>query len=182
MSGARKYASYVMFSRELLQDLLRHMEWADARVWAAVPTASPHDARLYELLMHIHMVQHAFLTIWKGADVNVLFEHSKGLHLMTDVRAWARDYYAEAHTFFSAADDSRLDHVVQLPWAAQVAEHLGRPPGPTTLAETMFQVTSHATYHRGQVNARLRELGVTPPPVDYIAWLWTGKPDAEWQP
>jgi uncharacterized damage-inducible protein DinB len=38
----------------------------------------------------------------------------------------------------------------------------------------------HSTYHRGQVNARLRELGIEPPLTDYIAWIWFGRPEAEW--
>jgi uncharacterized damage-inducible protein DinB len=33
---------------------------------------------------------------------------------------------------------------------------------------------------RAQVNTRLRELGATPPLVDFIAWAWFGKPAAEW--
>jgi uncharacterized damage-inducible protein DinB len=56
----------------------------------------------------------------------------------------------------------------------------GREPVPTTMRETMLQVAMHSTYHRGQVNARLRELGAEPPLTDYIAWLWMGKPAAEW--
>jgi uncharacterized damage-inducible protein DinB len=50
----------------------------------------------------------------------------------------------------------------------------------TTVAETMLQVTFHSAYHRGQVSARLREVGVEPPLVDYIAWIWFGRPDAPW--
>ena len=169
-----------MFPRELLRDLLRHMEWADARVWAAVPTTPPEDARLHQLLTHSHMVQHAFLTIWRGADVNPVFQHGQSLPLLADVQAWARPYYAQAHAFLDAAADDRLEQTVEMPWAAELTDYLGRPPGPTTLAETIVQVTSHSTYHRGQINARLRELGVTPPLVDYIAWLWAGKPSAEW--
>jgi len=42
-------------------------------------------------------------------------------------------------------------------------------------------VALHSLYHRGQVNARLREVGGTPPLVDYIAWLWFGRPAAEWK-
>ena len=41
-----------------------------------------------------------------------------------------------------------------------------------TSAETAPHVAMHTTHHRGQVNARLRELGAEPPLVDYIAWLW----------
>jgi uncharacterized damage-inducible protein DinB len=68
-----------------------------------------------------------------------------------------------------------------MPWAAQIAERLGRSIGTTTIGEACFQVTSHSTYHRGQVNARLRELGAEPPLVDYIAWLWFDRPAAEWK-
>jgi uncharacterized damage-inducible protein DinB len=67
-----------------------------------------------------------------------------------------------------------------LPWAGMVEQALGHPPGMTTMGETVLQVALHTLYHRGQVNMRLRELGGTPPLVDYIAWLWFGRPGASW--
>jgi hypothetical protein len=30
------------------------------------------------------------------------------------------------------------------------------------------------------VARRLRELEVEPPLTDYIAWVWTGRPEADW--
>ena len=68
-----------------------------------------------------------------------------------------------------------------MPWAKQIEAQLGRPPAISTLADTCFQVASHSTYHRGQVNARLRELGAEPPLVDYIAWIWFGRPTPSWR-
>ena len=38
----------------------------------------------------------------------------------------------------------------------------------------------HSTYHRGQINTRFRELGGEPAMVDFIAWVWLGKPKSEW--
>ncbi len=49
-----------------------------------------------------------------------------------------------------------------------------------TFPETVLQITGHSTYHRGQLNTRLRELGGEPPLVDFIAWIWMGKPKADW--
>lgn len=170
-----------MPSRELLRDLLRHMEWADARVWAAVPLDEPADSRLHRLLLHIHTVQFAFLTIWRGGDLNDVFTRVNALSRLADVVSWARTYYPQAYTFLDATDDQRLTLPVEMPWAAQVTNMLGRVPGVTTMAETVVQVTSHSTYHRGQVNLCLRDLGAEPPLVDYIAWLWNGRPDAEWK-
>jgi len=44
----------------------------------------------------------------------------------------------------------------------------------------MYQVIIHSTHHRGQVNSRIRELKGEPPLVDFIVWIWLGKPAAAW--
>ena len=62
-----------------------------------------------------------------------------------------------------------------------IERSLGRVPETTTLGETALQVPLHTIYHRGQVNARIRALGGEPPLVDYIAWIWLGRPAPEWR-
>ena len=66
------------------------------------------------------------------------------------------------------------------PWGPMVEAKLGMKCAPTTLRQTLLQVALHSAHHRGQVSARLRELGAEPPPTDFIAWLWLGKPQPEW--
>ncbi|MGQ0736864.1 MAG: DinB family protein [Acidobacteriota bacterium] len=165
-----------MFTRELITDLFRHMEWADRTVWAKLPDGDAPDERLRHLLVHLHMVQRAFLHIWTDRSVAAVFRKANSFDTLADVRAWASPYYAEAHEFLSAVRAEHLTTRVMLPWADRLTEKFGREPEPTTLGETCFQVASHSTYHRGQVNARLRELGMEPPLVDYIAWVWFGRP------
>jgi uncharacterized damage-inducible protein DinB len=169
----------VTTTRDTLRDLIRHMEWADARVWGALPEGVD-DGRVRALLAHMHTVQQAFLAIWTGGDLPSVLQKGETAASLDELRDWARGYYPRADALLAAATDADLARIVEMPWAAQIAEHLGHAPGPTTLAETVLQVTSHSTYHRGQVNARLRELGVTPPMVDYIAWLWGRRPAADW--
>ena len=169
-----------MFSRDLLSELFRHMEWADAKVWNAIPAAAAADRVLRERLVHIHVVQRAFLYAWTGRPVQDAFKKGNDFPTLGAVRAWAQPYYLDAAAFVESLDQGRLAQPLTLPWAAMIVEHLGRTPEETSLADTCFQVTSHSTYHRGQVNARLRELGVEPPLVDYIAWAWFGKPVAQW--
>ena len=48
------------------------------------------------------------------------------------------------------------------------------------MIDTVLQVVLHTTYHRGQINLRLRELGVEPPLTEYFVWTWRGKPAADW--
>jgi uncharacterized damage-inducible protein DinB len=170
----------IVFSREVLRELFRHMEWADANVWAAIPRNAPADDRLRNWIVHIHVVQRAFLSVWTKQDFLVAFKNPEEFVSMSDVCRWAQPYYREAERFIDEVTDERLAQPLELPWAAQIAEHLGRPQEMTTLGDTCFQVTSHSTYHRGQVNARLREIGAQPPLVDYIAWAWFGKPGAQW--
>jgi len=41
-------------------------------------------------------------------------------------------------------------------------------------------VASHSTYHRGQIATRIREIGGEPPLVDFLYWVWSGKPAPQW--
>jgi uncharacterized damage-inducible protein DinB len=175
-----RYASHV-FRRDLLLELYQHMEWADATVWRAVPSSDgPPDDRLRLLLAHIHFVQRAFLHVWTDRPVADAFRPLEDFTTFAALRDWAQPYYAQASGFIQTLSEEALARPVVLPWAAEISEALGCMPQPASLAETCFQVSSHSTYHRGQVNTRLRDLGGEPPLVDYIAWVWFGKPQARW--
>lgn len=168
-----------MNALDLLKDLFRHMEWADATVWRAVlssPVASS-DERIKNYLHHIHMVQHAFINVWRGQSHSA----NAGSELtLTELPEWGRQFHQLSVTHLQTLSEDDLDSPLAMPWAKYLTRHLGRDPDVTTKGETVLQVAAHSTYHRGQVNARLRELGSDPPLVDYIAWIWFGKPGADW--
>jgi uncharacterized damage-inducible protein DinB len=159
------------------------MEWADAEVWRAVMAHEPagRDARVRELLTHLHRVQRLFLLVWQKQPLDTARRQPEFVNAAV-LRAWAQPYYAEAHRFLDTLDDPALRSGVSMPWVKSFEAQLGRTFSTPTLAETIFQVTSHSTYHRGQVNARLREVGGEPPLVDYIAWIWFGRPEPSWAP
>jgi uncharacterized damage-inducible protein DinB len=162
-----------------LRDLRGHMEWADALVWSAARSceAAHADARVRDLLYHVHMVQRAFLRTWRHEPRDQPYPTFDALPLLL---AWARDGHAEIAAHLAMLTDRDVAAPMPVAWADMVETHFGRVPAPTTLGETILQVVLHSQYHRGQVNARLRELGATPPLVDYIAWLWFGRPAPEW--
>jgi uncharacterized damage-inducible protein DinB len=165
-----------IFSKDAIGDLFHHMEWADEEVWRAVLPCDGAcaDATIQGLLLHLHVVQRAFLAVWTGRTLT--FPDPAEFGSIADLHAWTATYYAEARAFIAAVDHDALSRLVVMPWASELAKELGRQPESPTLAETMFQVTSHSTYHRGQVNSRLRAVGGQPPLVDYIAWIWYGRP------
>lgn len=168
-----------MINRGTIMDLFAHMQWADSMVWRAVMAFQPatQDARLQELLYHLHIVQRAFLKAWRGESLEDGFPKFSDAE---SLRNWGNAYYAEANSHLSELTEHALNQPLPLPWAAMIEKQFGRTPESTTLGETALQVALHTTYHRGQVNARLRELGGEPLLVDYIAWLWQGRPAAQW--
>jgi uncharacterized damage-inducible protein DinB len=166
--------------RGLLTDLAAHMEWADAKVWETVLASETAraDAKLLGWLQHLHAVQGGFLILWHGGSLPPQPPEVTDLLMLP---RWARDGHAALQAFLSSADTAVFDTALHAPWAAQVEESLKRPPAPVTIGESALQVIIHSAHHRAQVNARLRDLGAEPPAIDYIVWLWLGRPNAEWK-
>ncbi len=156
------------------------MEWADALVWESVlalPEGRP-DAGLRERLYHAHLVQWAYLKIWRGDPLDVREASSfEDLHAIQD---WVRDYYQQLAAYLDEVDEGTLQREIQFPWAQQLVERWGSARS-ANFVETVLQIISHTTYHRGQINTRLRELSGEPPLTDFIAWIWMGKPAPSWE-
>lgn len=160
-------------------ELAAHMEWADALVWSTTLQSGPAraDERIRGWLHHIHTVQRAFTAIWQGGTPELVNVGS-----FTDAPAlasWGRGAHAGLRAYLTTADAEALSRTIVLPWAARAIERHAAVAHPT-LAETVRQVAMHSMHHRGQVNARLRELEAEPPLVDYISWIWRGRPEPLW--
>ena len=161
-------------------DLLGHMEWADAHIWTAALNAPglAHDAGMLERFHHFHSTQWAYLQALLGRPLDI-----PALSTFADLRAagvWARRFYRELPALRGTLIGARLDAQVEFPWGAQVAELLGRAAAPANVAECILQLALHTAHHRGQVATALRTAGVEPPTIDYIAWIWTGRPAPDW--
>jgi uncharacterized damage-inducible protein DinB len=163
-----------------LTELARHMEWADAIAWRAVLSseAARGDDRIRLWLYHIHMVQRAFLHVWRNEAPK--FRDPAEFPDLAAIVAWGKEGHREIQEFLASTDQASLERPVSLPWAAEVEKMLGRPISDLTLAQSAMQVVLHSIHHRGQVNARLRSLGGEPQFLDYIAWVWAGQPAADW--
>jgi uncharacterized damage-inducible protein DinB len=164
-----------------ITELYRHMEWADASLWTAVmrtPQAVG-DAKLKDTLHHLHMVQYGFLAIWGGVPPTGM-PQPKNPADAASLCGWAMSYHASAVGYLKALDRSGLDGAMVLPWADEYVTDVKRKATPTTLGETLLQVTMHSMHHRGQAASRLRAVGGEPPTTDFIMWAWLGKPAPAW--
>ena len=161
--------------------LIEHMEWADARIWTALralPAERAEASDLRERLFHLHLVQQLYLSMWRDAPVRTLPELADYPDL-TAVLRWAHPFYSGAREVIRGANEQRLEEAIVVPFSERVAQP-GRPVTHATFAETVVQVALHTTHHRGQLATRVRELGGEPPTIDFVLWIWTGRPRAEW--
>jgi uncharacterized damage-inducible protein DinB len=162
-----------------LSELARHMEWADATVWKSVLAGDmSDDSALADLLHHIHLVQHIFCQAWNAEPFTV--RERAEFDTVETLAAWGRSAHRQVQAFLLATDSQQLDRELRLPWASHFEQHSQRDAQPHTVAESMLQVALHTAHHRGQVCRQLRQLGGEPPLIDFIVWLWAGRPPADW--
>ncbi len=156
------------------------MNWADAQIWKAI-LDSPglaSDEYILETMMHLHETQHAFLTVWQNVPFNRSHRSDFGsTELMCE---WGGAFYSPAQKYLNSLSDHALSDITSVPWSKYFSKTLDGELTETSLAETFQQLASHSMHHRGQVARRIRELGILPPQVDFIIWVWAGREKSEW--
>jgi uncharacterized damage-inducible protein DinB len=164
-----------------LRGLATHMAWADAAVWTAALSSprSKGDTRLQATFHHVHLVQHIFGAAWQGSSAAV--RPATEFATPEDLARWGAEAHRSIDRFLATAPtQQQLDAEFREPWTGEFEAYLKRQAATHTLGESVLQAFMHSLHHRGQLCVRLRELDVTPPTVDYIVWLWAGRPSADW--
>ena len=113
------------------------------------PTARPTTKAVGTQLHHLHLVQRAFLGVWRGEPADLpardAFEDAAA------VCRWGRAGHADLANVLAKLEPAHLASEPEVPWAAEIAAHLDRQPVPATLGETLHQVVLHSAHHRAQV-------------------------------
>lgn len=163
-----------------LRRLYTHMEWGDALVWRAVLAHEPsaEDPFIRESLLHLHVVQRAYLTGWKGGTPQPFPKDD--FPSLPAIRDWGREVYPELTSFLDSLEASDLRVKNPVLWSEMIEKAIGQTPVPIVLGDMMHQVAAHSAHHRAQVNRRIRELDGEPPFIDFVAWAWMNDPSADW--
>ena len=160
-----------------IRDLFGHQEWADAEMWKAVE-AQPGALEKEDIakrFRHYHMTQYAYLLLLRKAH----FDFRESLKRYGDsvppsqVKQHAIETHVEFRKFLESVSDSQLQEKVLIPWFKD-------PTFIVTTEQALVQVVMHSQYHRGQNATRLREAGGNPPTLDFVLWIWRGRPKADW--
>lgn len=157
---------------EHVKDMHEHMAWADA-VWFDTwgRSGAGEDEDLRARVRHMADVEAAFLMVLEGREV--VFGGEGPLPSFQELRDATRANHAAFAGILDGLDGQGLARQVVIPW-------FPGPPCVVSVDEALTQVAMHTQHHRGQLVARLKELGGKALNVDYIIWAWKGRPQGRW--
>jgi len=147
----------------LIDQLIRHKWWANANLLRSVDNHPPiaNDPELRKLLHHILVANRYWLLLILGQP----FVDEQEKRIPESHTALAAQFHATEQLeldWLSLATQSELNRQLQ-PRAL--------PDTTISVAEALIQVALHSHGHRSQCSARLRALGGTPAPMDFVLWV-----------
>src|SRR5436305_10622937 len=155
-----------------LRDLLAHSEWANAvffHAWGKSPACEHEELR--RRVGHVVGVQDGFRAVLRGETPGQPPDGPPPDYAALKARAEAS--HAGLRELADKLDLVSLNRTVRIPWFPD-------PPCVIRVDEALIQVAMHTQHHRGQLMTRLKDFGGEPKNVDWIIWLWKGRPQARW--
>jgi len=155
----------------IVQDLVRHKVWANASLVQAIRRheAAATDDDLRTLLHHVIIADRFWFALNRGEAFDAAAESTVPARL-DDVVGKLRQTHDAELRWVAALDERALQRELETPYI---------PGQRYTTAQAILQVCLHSHGHRAQAATRLRSLGGTPPPMDYVLWL-RERPSAAW--
>ncbi|HZG83342.1 DinB family protein [Paenibacillus sp.] len=142
------------------ESMLQHMAWADRKIGKALAEAENPPAEAVRWYAHIVTAEMNWLSRLTGGDsfVAPLFPE---WDVATAV-AQSEETLPKYEAFLACVDD--FSRMVEY-------KNSAGEPFRTSVNDILTHVFLHGSYHRGQINARLRTAGLEPTPVDYIVFV-----------
>jgi uncharacterized damage-inducible protein DinB len=147
----------------MLQNLVRHKGYADASLLKAIRQndRAAQDDDLRRLLHHI-ILANRFWLMQSLSRPFALEEESRVPKSLEAVAGRYRETHIDELLWVSNLEEKDLDRKLVSPYI---------PGGSCSVAEGVMQICMHSHGHRSQCATRLRQLGATPPVLDFILWL-----------
>ena len=152
----------------LIDQLIRHKWWANNNLLRSVEQhpPAPEDTELRKFLHHILIANRYWLLLTLGQP----FIDEQEKRIPESHAALTAQFATTEQLEFdwlTRATQSELDRQIQ-PRAL--------PNTTVSVAEAMTQVALHSQGHRSQCATRLRALGGTPAPMDFVLWVRDQRP------
>lgn len=147
----------------MISELIHHKWWANHNLLRSVEqhAHAADDLELRKLLHHILVANRYWLLLTLGQP------------FVDEVEKRLPESHSAVKAQFAATEQ------LEMTWLASTTQSdLARriqpralPDITITVAQAMLQVSLHSHGHRSQCATRLRTLGGTPPPMDFVLWV-----------
>jgi len=150
---------------------MRHKAFANASLLRAIRgnDSAAHDDELRKSLHHVILANRFWLALILGVPFNNE-EESRIPESLEGVAELYRETHARELEWISRAQASDLARTIETPFI---------PGQNLSVTEALTQVCLHSHGHRAECAMRFRQLGGTPPALDFIVWL-KDRPAADW--
>ena len=154
-----------------IRGLFDYTEWANDRMFTAIRKLSGEQCTrtlrssyptVRETLAHIVFAEWMWLERWKGANPaeRPAWYASGDVDTLENV---LRSVAAERRRLLDSLDEDALDRPLHY-------RTMKGDPFTNRLADVLFHLVNHSTYHRGQLVTMIREVGGVPPSTDLIVF------------
>ena len=101
-------------NRNLISDLFEHMHWADMQIWESLrkTEAARGDKNALQLLFHIHLVQHIFLSLWKDEQFEI--KKLSDFENLDSIIEYGIDYFDKLKVFMESIKKSDYDNIIYI--------------------------------------------------------------------
>ncbi|HEU4387086.1 MAG TPA: DinB family protein [Blastocatellia bacterium] len=156
----------------MLQDLINHKGHANAALLKNIRNheTAARDAELRQMLHHILVANRFWLSLCLGLPFAV-DEESRVPESLDEIVDRYRETHSREIEWVSQIRESDLNRAVETAFI---------PGHSYSVGQGLMQVCMHSHGHRAQCATRVRELGGTPPSMDFILWL-KERPAANWE-
>ncbi len=144
-----------------LRQMSAHARWADTTLLQTIVAVPETPGAVLRECSHVLGACETWLSRIEGRQAGVPVWPELSLE---DVIALNETVHEAYGAYLRGLDLSDLDRRVDYKNTAGIAFT-------NTVADILTQVYTHGHYHRGKANLLLRQAGLTPVSIDYIAWV-----------
>jgi uncharacterized damage-inducible protein DinB len=142
--------------------MYEHLNWANQRIFETLQSIEDENQEVWRLFSHILNAEKVWITRLRGMDSSQLPIWSE---VDIEICAELVKQNEESFTaFFTNLANTDLDKIISY------TNSKGRE-FKYSLRDILTHVALHGQYHRGQINSRLRAVGIEPVNIDFITFV-----------
>jgi uncharacterized damage-inducible protein DinB len=145
-----------------IQKMYEHLDWANQRIFKTLQSIEDENQEIWRLFSHILHAEKIWITRLRGMDSSQLPIWSEAdLEICAELIKQNEESFT---AFFTNLANTDLDKIISY------TNSKGRE-FTYSVRDILTHVALHGQYHRGQINSRLRAVGIEPVNVDFITFV-----------